>query len=138
MGRTDLAMELVRVGIVGCGTISKIYLENAPKFGVFEVIACADIILERAQARATEFKVARALEPDELLADPDVELVINLTIPAAHAEVATRALAAGKNVYSEKPLAIDRVGGRALLEQGASRNLRIGGAPDTFLGGGIQ
>ena len=133
-----MAFDPVRVGLIGCGTISKIYLENAPKFGVFEVIACADIVLERAEARAKEFAVPKASTPDELLANPDVELVINLTIPAAHAEVATGALDSGKNVYSEKPLSTDRISGRELLALGEAKGLRIGCAPDTFLGGGIQ
>lgn len=136
--RADVALDPVRVGIIGTGTISKIYLENAPKFGVFQVVALADIVLERAQARAKEFGVAKASTPDELLADPDVELVINLTIPAAHAEVATAALNSGKNVYSEKPLSTDRASGRELLLLGEAKGLRIGCAPDTFLGGGIQ
>src|ERR1035437_7942036 len=136
--RADVALDPVRVGIIGTGTISKIYLENAPKFGVFQVVALADIVLERAQARAKEFGVAKASTPVELLADPDVELVINLTIPAAHAEVATAALNSGKNVYSEKPLAIDRASGRELLLLGEAKGLRIGCAPETFRGGGIQ
>ena len=128
----------VRVGIVGCGTISKIYLENAPKFGVFKVVSCADLVVDRAEARAREFGISKAGTVDGLLADPDVDLVINLTTPAAHAEVATAAIAAGKSVYNEKPLASDRVNGRKLLDRARARGVRIGCAPDTFLGGGLQ
>ena len=128
----------IRVGIIGCGTISKIYLENAPKFGIFKIVACADLLVERAEERAREFGVARASTVDNLLADPDVDLVINLTIPAAHAKVATAAIAAGKSVYNEKPLSTDRVSARKILSRANGRGVRVGCAPDTFLGGGLQ
>jgi len=128
----------VRVGLVGCGTISKIYLENAKKLENLDVVACADVIPERAQERATEFGVPKALPVESLLTDPDVELVLNLTIPRAHAEVGLAALAAGKHVYSEKPLAITRADGQRLLAAAREQGVLIGCAPDTFLGGGIQ
>lgn len=132
-------MEPVRVGIIGTGTISGIYLKNGRDlFRGFDIVACADLMPERARARADEYGVPRSLTVNELLADPEVELVLNLTIPKAHAEVAERAVAAGKSVYSEKPLAVKRDDGRRLLELAAQQKVLVGCAPDTFLGGGIQ
>jgi predicted dehydrogenase len=131
-------VQRVKVGIVGCGTISGIYLKVAPTFELLEVAACADIVVERARARAAEFGVPKACTVSELLADPEIELVINLTIPAAHAEVALAAVEAGKSVYNEKPLAVDRGEARRLLERARAKGVLVGGAPDTFLGGGIQ
>src|SRR5919201_3053241 len=128
----------VGIGIVGCGTISGIYLKVAPTFELLEVVACADIVVERARARAAEFGVPKALSVEELLADPEVELVVNLTIPAAHGQVALAAVEAGKSVYNEKPLAVDRAEARHLLERARARGVLVGGAPDTFLGGGLQ
>src|SRR4029453_5228511 len=89
------------VGIIGCGVISGIYLKNLPTFEAVEVVACADLLLERAQARPTESGIAGPCPPDELLAAPDVELIVNLTIPKAHAAVAQAAVDAGKSVYNE-------------------------------------
>lgn len=128
----------VAAGIIGCGNISEIYLKNSARTPHLRVVACADLDLERAQARAAAFGVPRACSPDELLADPEIELVINLTVPQAHAQVALAALEAGKSVYNEKPLAAERADGRRMLELAAERGLRVGGAPDTFLGGGLQ
>lgn len=132
------ALRPVRVGVVGCGTISDIYLSNCRGFDILEVAACADLAPERAQARAAQHGVPRACGVDELLADPSIELVLNLTIPAAHADVARAALLAGKSVYNEKPLAVTRADGRELLALAAERGLLVGGAPDTVLGAGIQ
>lgn len=128
----------VKIGVIGCGTISGIYLETAKRLKILETLACADLFLERAQARAAEFGVPRAYSVEELLADPEVELVINLTIPAAHADVALAALKAGKHVYNEKPLAISREDARRMLDLAQERGLLVGNAPDTFLGGGLQ
>jgi predicted dehydrogenase len=128
----------VKVGLIGCGTISGTYLKVAKRFPILEVVACADVLPERAQARAEEFGVPRALAVDELLADPEIELVLNLTVPKAHAEVALRAVEAGKSVYNEKPLAVAREEARRLLARARARGVLVGGAPDTFLGGGIQ
>ena len=128
----------VKIGIVGCGTISKIYLQVARTFDILDVAACADILPERAAARAEEFGVPRALSVEELLADPEIEIVVNLTIPRAHGEVGLAALEAGKSVYNEKPLAVDRESARRMLELARSRGVLVGGAPDTFLGGGLQ
>jgi predicted dehydrogenase len=128
----------VNVGIVGCGTISAIYLKNARWLSAIEVVACADLFVERAEARAAEYGVPKACGVAELLADPAIEIVLNLTIPNAHAEIALAALEAGKSVYNEKPLAIGRADGQRLLALAAAKGLRVGCAPDTFLGGGIQ
>src|SRR5437764_729974 len=130
--------QRVKVGIIGCGVISGIYLKNLPTFDLIEVVAVADLLLERAQARAAEFGVPRACLPDELLADPSIDIVVNLTIPKAHAAVALAAVAAGKSVYNEKPLAVEREPGQELLRRAKANGVLVGGAPDTFLGGGIQ
>lgn len=131
-------MQPLRVGIIGCGTISSIYLKNSALFESFDVTACADIVLERARARAEEYGVSKACSVEELLADPEIDLVINLTIPKVHAEVALAALAAGKSVYNEKPLATERESAQHLLATARERGLRVGCAPDTFLGAGLQ
>ncbi|UQZ83593.1 1,5-anhydro-D-fructose reductase [Paenibacillus konkukensis] len=131
-------MEKVRVGIVGCGKISGIYFKNCGSFAAPEVAACADLNVERARASAEEYGIPKAYSVQELLADPDIDLVINLTIPAAHAEVCLQALEAGKHVYVEKPLAVTREEGKRILDTARSKGLLVGSAPDTFLGGGIQ
>jgi predicted dehydrogenase len=133
-----MSMEPVRVGLVGCGYISGIYLENSRLLRSFDVVACTDLITERAEARAEEYGVPRVLSPDELYGDPDIEIVLNLTTPDAHSEVARKAVEAGKSVYNEKPLAVELEDGRRLLEAAEEAGVLIGGAPDTFMGGGIQ
>ncbi len=130
--------DKVKVGVIGCGNISPAYFKGMRPFDILEVVACADIVSDRAKARAEEFMVPRACSVDELLADPEIGLVLNLTIPAAHATVNFQAIQAGKNVYCEKPLAVRRDDGRKVLEAAARKDLRVGCAPDTFLGGGIQ
>jgi predicted dehydrogenase len=131
-------MDKVKVGIVGCGKISSIYFKNCKSYPNLEVVACADLSLERAQAAAEEFGIPKAYSVEELLQDPEIEIVINLTIPAAHAEVCLKALDAGKHVHVEKPLAVTREEGQQILAKARSKNLLVGSAPDTFLGGGIQ
>jgi predicted dehydrogenase len=130
-------MKTTKVGIIGCGNISGIYFEAGKTFEILEVVAAADLIRERAEAKAAEFG-AKAMSVEELLADPKIEIVMNLTIPNAHASVAMAALAAGKCVHNEKPLAITRDDGKKMLETAKSKKLRVGCAPDTFMGGGIQ
>lgn len=127
-----------RIGIIGCGVISGIYLQNARQLESIEVAACADLLPERAQARAAEHGVPRACGVAELLADPEIQIVLNLTIPLAHGEVAMQAIEAGKSVYNEKPLAYRREDARRMLELAKARGVRVGCAPDTFLGAGIQ
>jgi predicted dehydrogenase len=126
-----------RVGIVGCGNISGIYLKNLPSFANLEVSAVADLDLDRAKAKAEEFGVARALSVPEMLAS-DVDVIVNLTIPAAHSQVALAALEAGKHVYNEKPLSIELEDARKMLDLARQKSLRVGCAPDTFLGAGLQ
>ena len=126
------------VGIVGCGVISSIYLEAPAKFPHLQVVACADIDLDRARAQAQRYGVPKACTVEELLADPTIEIVLNLTIPRVHTEIGLAALAAGKSPYSEKPLGINREQGLSLLQAAQERHLLVGCAPDTFLGGGIQ
>jgi predicted dehydrogenase len=128
----------IRVGLVGCGAISGAYLAAAPSFPVMKVVACADVVREAAERKAAEFRVPRVCSVDELLADLGVDVVLNLTVPKAHAQIAMRALAAGKHTYSEKPLGVSREEGRRILEMAAERGLRVGCAPDTFLGTGLQ
>src|SRR5260370_647328 len=128
----------INVGIIGCGNVSSIYFEAPRKYEILRVVACADIVLERAQAQATKYGVPKVMTPEALLADAEIDLVLNLTIPKAHAEVGLAALEAGKAVYSEKPLGVNREQGKALLEAGKAKQRYVGCAPDTFLGGGIQ
>ena len=129
--------DATRVGVIGCGNISGIYLTNCRRLAGLELVACADLDMLRARAKAAEHGI-RAATVDNLLADPGIDLVINLTIPAVHAEVNLAALAAGKHVYTEKPLATRRADGAATLALAREKGLRVGSAPDTFLGGGLQ
>ncbi|MFZ4682982.1 MAG: Gfo/Idh/MocA family protein, partial [Terrimicrobiaceae bacterium] len=131
-------MSKTPVGIIGCGNISKIYAEAGKKFENIEIAACADIDVSRAQALAKEFGIPKALTVDELLADSGISLVINLTVPSVHGEVALKALKKGKHVYNEKPLALRRHEARQMIGLAREKKLRIGCAPDTFLGGGLQ
>ncbi len=131
-------MNKIKVGIVGCGNISDIYLTNCRAYEELEVVRLADLDLERAAAKAAQYGIPESGTLAELLADERIEIVLNLTIPAVHAEVSLAALEAGKHVYSEKPLAIAIEDGRTILELAASKGLRVGVAPDTVLGGGIQ
>ena len=133
-----ITKEKAKVGIIGCGNISGIYLKSGRTFEILDIVACADLVLERAQTKAAEFGVPKACSVAELLADPEIEIVVNLTIPKAHAEIALAALRAGKHVHGEKPLAVTRKDGARILETAKQRKLRVGSAPDTFLGGGIQ
>lgn len=133
-------MKLTRVGvgIVGCGNISDCYFENCASFDLLEVRACADLIPARAKEKAEKHGVAKACTVKKLLADKDIDIVVNLTIPKVHSEIALAALEAGKCVYNEKPLAVTREDGRAMLELAKKKKLLVGGAPDTFLGAGLQ
>lgn len=131
-------MKKLNIGIIGCGNISSIYMENCPKFPHLELIACADLDVQRAQLQAEKFGVPRACSVEELLSDSAIELVINLTIPKAHDAVCIQSLEAGKHVYTEKPLAVTREEGKQILETAKKHNLLVGSAPDTFLGAGIQ
>ncbi len=131
-------MKRVRIGIVGCGNISDIYFTNCKAFESLDVVACADLILARAKDKAAKHGVPKACSVKKLLDDPSIDIVVNLTIPKAHGEVALAALNSGKSVYNEKPLAVTREDGRKMLALAKKKKLLIGGAPDTFMGGGIQ
>ncbi len=133
-------MKKVKIGIVGCGFISDIYLKNFTQVfnDVVEVVACTDLIRERSENRARQYNIPKVYDGEEFMADPEIELVVNLTTPDAHAEVCLNALKAGKSVYVEKPLAITREDGKKILELAKEKGLLVGGAPDTFLGGGLQ
>jgi predicted dehydrogenase len=132
-------MRKMHVGVVGCGMISDIYLKNCTRtFDILDVVAVADIVPELAQRRAEQYNIGRAIGVDELLADPEVDIVLDLTVPTAHVELNTRALEAGKHVYTEKPFALTREGADEVLDLARKKNLRIGCAPDTFLGAGLQ
>jgi predicted dehydrogenase len=133
-----VSADPIPVGLVGCGYISDRYLKNAPHFPEFTIVACADAELERATRRAEEYGVTAVCTVAELLAVPAIEVVLNLTTPEAHAPVTLAALEAGKGVYNEKPLAIALEDGKRLVETASSWGLRLGAAPDTFLGGGLQ
>ena len=125
-----------KVAVIGCGNISDIYLQNCQAFGL-ELVACADMEMARAEAKERKFGVA-ARPVADVLADPAIEIVINLTPPGAHAEINRAILSAGRHTYSEKPLATTRTDGAQLVELAKAKGLRIGCAPDTFLGGGLQ
>lgn len=133
-----MATKKARIGVIGAGVISGIYLEAPQKFNILENAAIADIDMSRARAKAEQYGVPKACTVEELLADPDIDIVINLTIPAVHAQVSQAALEAGKSVYSEKPLATNRDDAAKLLKVAAEKGLRVGCAPDTFLGAGLQ
>ena len=122
------------IGVIGCGAISEVYLRNCTAMPDVRVAACADLDPARASRRAEQFGVPRVLGVAELLDDAEIEVVLNLTVPLAHADLSRRALRAGKHVYSEKPLAVTRDEGRTLLAEAAARKLLVGCAPDTFLG----
>ena len=127
----------IGVGIIGCGNISSAYLKAMRGFEVIEVIGVADMKPEVAEKKAAEFGLT-AMSVEALLADPRVEIIVNLTIPRAHVEGGLRAIAAGKHVHSEKPLGITYAEGKKLAAAAAAAGVRLGSAPDTFLGGGHQ
>jgi predicted dehydrogenase len=126
-----------RVGIIGCGDVTNLYLPGCARFPVIEFAACADLDPRRAADLGARGGFP-AVSTGDLLADPKIEIVLVLTPPAAHAAVSMAAIAAGKHVYTEKPLATDREGAAALLAAADAAGVRVGGAPDTFLGGGLQ
>jgi predicted dehydrogenase len=133
-----MSVRSMKIGVIGCGNISSAYLEIQKRFPVLDVVAVSDLNMERAKAQAEKFGIPRACPVEELLKNPAIEIVLNLTTPGAHTQVNLAALEAGKHVYLEKPLAIQLEDGRRVLETAAKKKLRVGCAPDTFLGGGHQ
>lgn len=130
-------MKKVKIGVIGCGNISNAYFTAAKKFDILEVKACADINKEAAEAKAAEHEI-KAMTVEKLMADKEIEIIINLTIPKAHADISIQALEAGKHVHSEKPFAVTFEEGKKVLKVAKKKGLLVGSAPDTFLGGGLQ
>jgi predicted dehydrogenase len=130
-------MSKTVIGIIGCGNISDAYFLGAARSNLIRVKACADLRLEAAQAKAAKHGVL-AMPVQQLLADPEISIVVNLTVPMTHAGVSQQILNAGKHAYSEKPLAAKFTDGAGLMELSRTRNLRVGCAPDTFLGASHQ
>ncbi|MBW8352083.1 Gfo/Idh/MocA family oxidoreductase [Bacillus sp. IITD106] len=133
-------MNKVKVGVIGCGMISAIYLKNCTQVfnNVLEVVAVADLVPELAAKRAEEYNIPISCSVEKLLANPNVEIVINLTAPVVHAAINLQALNAGKHVYTEKPFALNREDADEVLNVAESKGLLVGCAPDTFLGASIQ
>lgn len=137
-GHDHEAVQPAGIGIVGCGAISDVYFEAGSVFQAFDVVACADQDRDRAREKARAFDVPAAGGTAELLDNPDVDVVVNLTPPAAHAEVTAEALQADCHVYTEKPIAASAEEARAILDVAESSGCQIGSAPDTVLGQAVQ
>jgi len=135
VGRT--LMDKVGIGIVGLGNISAAYLKASKDFPILDIRAVADMNPDAAKARAEEFGL-KGVGLDDLFTDPSINIILNLTIPKAHVDVGLRAIEAGKHVYSEKPLGIVFSEGQKLIAAAKAKGLRVGSAPDTFLGGAHQ
>lgn len=131
-------MSAFGIGVIGAGVISDTYLQNLTSFPDVEVRVVGDILPDRAQAQAEKHGVPAFGSAQDVLAHPGVDLVVNLTIPAVHIEISRAAVAAGKHVWTEKPLGLDRAGAAELLREADAAGLRIGSAPDTLLGPGFQ
>lgn len=128
-----------KIGIIGCGTISETYLKNLMvKFDNLQVVACADIVEEKAKQTSEKFNIPKFCNVEQLLADSEVDIVVNLTIPAVHHKVNMQALTAGKHVYCEKPLALSLEDANEAVAFAAEKGLILASAPDTFLGAGVQ
>lgn len=130
-------MKALNVGLIGTGNIAPAYIRGCKPFESINITACSDLDFERAQAFATEHGI-QAYTVDDMLASDDIDIIINLTIPAAHAEVSLQIIEAGKHAYCEKPLALNRADGEKIIEAAKAKGVRMGCAPDTFLGGGGQ
>lgn len=129
-----------KIGLLGCGAIAPKYLQNlkGDLSATVDIAACADLDRDLAQSRADEFGIPRVMSTEDMLAEPDIDLIVNLTPAPAHYRTSLQVLEAGKHLFTEKPLCLDLDEGRKLLEAASSRQLKIGGAADTFLGGGLQ
>ncbi|WAM33685.1 Gfo/Idh/MocA family protein [Caldicellulosiruptor morganii] len=130
-------MTKTRVAIMGCGNIAPVYVKNLKRFGIFEIVACADVDLQRAKGLSSEFSIKEAVEPDRVY-DLDVDIVVNLTPPQHHYNINKKVLESGKHLYSEKPLCSTVYEAKEILEFAQNKGLIIGCAPDTFLGANIQ
>ncbi|MCX7275992.1 MAG: Gfo/Idh/MocA family oxidoreductase [Burkholderiales bacterium] len=132
-------MKTFNVGVIGIGDISDVYIRNLQQYPIVHVLACAGRSLEKARQKAQQHGIARPYaSAAELIADPDIDIILNLTLPAAHAEISLAALRAGKHVYTEKPLAATLAEGQSVLALARERGLMVASAPDTFLGARLQ
>ena len=133
-------MKKFNLGIVGTGDISNVYFKNLQNYkDIIEIAACADLNVERAKEKASLYNVSKVYgSGEELIEDPEIDIVLNLTIPAVHAKVSIAALEAGKHVYSEKPLGATFEDGEKVMALAKEKGLYVGCAPDTFLGGRLQ
>ena len=128
----------LNVGLIGTGRISDIYLQTCASFSEINIAVCGSLNLEESSQKAAQYNVPRVASPADIIADETIDCILNLTIPAVHAEVSLAALAAGKHVYSEKPFATTLQDGQRILDLAAAKGLLVGNAPDTFLGGRWQ
>jgi predicted dehydrogenase len=133
-----MAGSPAKVGIIGCGAISGKYLENSKLFEAFDIVAVADSRLEAAESRASEYDIPKACSVEDLLADPEIEIAVNLTPHSAHDDLGVASVEAGKSIYHEKPFSVQREAGQKMLAVAEEKGLRTGGAPDTFFGGAWQ
>lgn len=132
-------MRKLKLGIIGCGVISHTYIKNIKAlFPLLEIAACSATTREKAESVAALYGIPKALSTEELLKDPEIELVVNLTTPAVHTEINRKILMAGKHLYCEKPFALTLEEAKEILDLAKERNLRVGCAPETFLGAGLQ
>jgi predicted dehydrogenase len=138
MERKDGVRTATKIGILGCGVISGIYIETSKMIDAIDCVAVADVEPAAARYRADQYDITRACSPQELLADEEVEIVVNLTPNHLHAPIATEIIDAGKHMYSEKPLTVYRDESTGLLAAAANAKIRVGAAPDTFFGGAWQ
>ncbi|MEX3007599.1 Gfo/Idh/MocA family protein [Hoeflea sp. TYP-13] len=131
-------MQPLRIGVIGCGRISDIYFTTLARYDAVRITACASLDMEESRLKAVQYNIPKACTPQDIFADPDIDCVLNLTIPTAHAEISLKSLESGKHVYSEKPFVSDMSDGRLVLQKAAEKGLMVGNAPDTFLGGRWQ
>jgi predicted dehydrogenase len=131
-------MDKVKVGVIGCGAISGAYFNHAKSFPILEMSACADLIPDAASRRAKEFGIPTVCSVDQILEDKSIQIVLNLTVPKAHAAVSVAGIEAGKHVYLEKPLGVNREEGRKVIDAARKHKKLVGCAPDTVLGAGVQ
>ena len=132
-------MKKFNVGVLGIGDISDVYINNLKKYDIIQINACASRHIKNAQQKANQYNIPKAYgSSDELINDPEIDIVLNLTIPAYHAELTIKALEAGKHVYSEKPLAATLEDAEKIISLAKQKGLYVGCAPDTFLGGRLQ
>ena len=126
------AQKLFKVGLIGTGRISDIYLQNCLKFDGISVDVCGSLNLQESEEKAQKFGVPRVAHPDAIISDPGIDCILNLTIPATHADISLRSLNAGKHVYSEKPFATNQEDALKILKLAKEKKLKVGNAPDTF------